>query len=121
MSFGAKPAAIATVDTSGKALVFPLAVSASVSILGKDVSVGSTGKVVVAVAVQRGQPEAVMRFVQNGSPLDVVTVGAGGTMSSGAKYDYQTGIQAGDTFNVQFDRKTALQLLELNFVQDSDL
>ena len=121
MSFGSKPAPIAAVDATGKPLAFPLAVAAATPILGSPATMWSTGKVVVSIAIARGQPQAVVQVVQNGTALDIVTVGSGGTMNAGAKYDFQTGVQGADTVNIQMDRKTQLALLEVSFVQDLDL
>jgi hypothetical protein len=98
--------------------VFPLSVVGGVDIFGApDIPMWATGKVVVSVAIVRGQPQAVPQIIQNGTPLDL-NIAAGGTMNSGAKYDLETGVQQGDTIDFQMSVSTQLAVLELNFVED---
>jgi hypothetical protein len=119
VSLGSKPSPIYDYGVVPEP-TYPLSVTGGAPILPTTFQVFSTGKITIAVAIVRGQKQAVPQIIQNGTPMDL-NIAAGGTMNSGAKYDFQTGVQTGDTVNFQMSVSTQLSLLELNFVQDSDL
>ena len=114
MSF---PANIPVTNATGSAVTFPFAAAASTPLLSSSFACPANGKVVVSIGIVRSSPAAVAQIVQNGAALDL-NIALGGTLTSGAKYDFATGVQVGDTVNVQMTTATTLAVLELNFVKD---
>ena len=114
MSF---PANIPILNAVGAPVTFPLSAAAATPLNANSFACPANGKVVVSIGIVRSSPAAVAQIVQNGAALDL-NIALGGTLTSGAKYDFATGVQVGDTVNVQMTTATTLAVLELNFVKD---
>ena len=114
MSFAAN---VPITNASGVAVAFPFAAAAATPLLPSSFACPANGKVVISIAIVRSAAAAVAQIVQNGAALDL-NIALGGTLTSGAKYDFATAVQVGDTVNVQMTTATTLAILELNFVKD---